>query len=407
MIQSLYENDLIADDRLPVFTFECYGRTLGFYAPAIIFWLQVLTSVAISAICASFIWAIIYFGIIPNRGSTMSYIIAFGVAWPLVIWYPLWFLEFCEVKNLVARFCFCGIYPSATFFRTTEALYGNTPKEAGQSFKDYLTYNVCVLSIEYERNAKNDKIEMVKPTTKFKLSLVKKFVLNSILFGITLSLLKPHSFEPYPTDANGNEPGYYISHLTDFNLFRNNFFAAIFFQITLTTFTILLGCLASVVFGAKTSDAFHNPVFKSTSVAEFWGKRWNMIVHGVLKRGVFKPVYKSTSMKFIAVLATFFASGLLHEYLLYAVYFQEPKYIDYGKSTAFFLWNAGSIVIEALLGQMPMFRQRKERVPKPVRTFFVVAQALPIAHWFVHPYSKNGLFEAFCCGFPMIQEIAK
>ena len=53
-------------------------------------------------------------------------------------------------------------------------------------------------------------------------------------------------------------------------------------------------------FGVKMQEGMmKNPVLKASSPSDFWSGRWNLLVHGALKRGVFKPVY-SLSSKLIA-----------------------------------------------------------------------------------------------------------
>ena len=64
-------------------------------------------------------------------------------------------------------------------------------------------------------------------------------------------------------------------------------------------------------------DAMSNPLLTATSPSDFWGRKWNLIVHSVLKNGVFKPVYNFTYNRPLAVLSCFVASGLFHEWILW------------------------------------------------------------------------------------------
>eukprot|EP00546_Thalassionema_frauenfeldii_P012146 CAMPEP_0178918672 /NCGR_PEP_ID=MMETSP0786-20121207/13954_1 /TAXON_ID=186022 /ORGANISM="Thalassionema frauenfeldii, Strain CCMP 1798" /LENGTH=58 /DNA_ID=CAMNT_0020592403 /DNA_START=719 /DNA_END=892 /DNA_ORIENTATION=+ len=56
-----------------------------------------------------------------------------------------------------------------------------------------------------------------------------------------------------------------------------------------------------------------NPLFTSRSPSDFWGRRWNLLVHSLLKGGIFKPVRKYFSST-VATVAAFLASGALHEW---------------------------------------------------------------------------------------------
>jgi hypothetical protein len=49
----------------------------------------------------------------------------------------------------------------------------------------------------------------------------------------------------------------------------------------------LIGLVISCITGCNTITLMKNPLFSSTSPSDFWGGRWNLIVHGLLKRGRF------------------------------------------------------------------------------------------------------------------------
>jgi Membrane bound O-acyl transferase family len=68
--------------------------------------------------------------------------------------------------------------------------------------------------------------------------------------------------------------------------------------------------------GLKCETVMENPLMQSSSLTELWGKKWNKLVEGVLKRGVYIPLRKSGLSKIPASFGTFLASGLFHEWLL-------------------------------------------------------------------------------------------
>jgi hypothetical protein len=60
------------------------------------------------------------------------------------------------------------------------------------------------------------------------------------------------------------------------------------------------------------APSLHDPTFfVSRSLREFWGKRWNRVFGGSLRRAVFLPLGGRHRLV-LAVLATFFVSGLVH-----------------------------------------------------------------------------------------------
>jgi hypothetical protein len=75
-------------------------------------------------------------------------------------------------------------------------------------------------------------------------------------------------------------------------LFLSNFFLPFFFFISLfeVVFQLYLttcceGLLAATcaLGGVQANEVMHNPIFTSNSPSDFWGRKWNSVVHGVLK----------------------------------------------------------------------------------------------------------------------------
>eukprot|EP00977_Amphora_coffeiformis_P003590 scaffold701_cov158-Amphora_coffeaeformis.AAC.18 len=63
----------------------------------------------------------------------------------------------------------------------------------------------------------------------------------------------------------------------------------------------------------------------SRSVSEFWGKRWNLMIHRFLKHGVMRPAkkYYSTS---VSIILAFVFSGLLHDYTWTVVFYHHSQH---------------------------------------------------------------------------------
>lgn len=179
----------------------------------------------------------------------------------------------------------------------------------------------------------------------------------------------------------------------------------IFPIIVLSTFLTCLALLITTTFGVKVDSPMKNPIFQSTSPSDFWGRRWNLVIHGVLKRAVFKPVYKLTSSRFLSLIAAFASSGLFHEYLLLAMHHNDQTVeVAMFKNIAFFFWNAAVIILEILLADKFVFQFAKKTLPRPIIALLIVATALPVAHWFMHPYVKDtGFVEHLMIGFPIIR----
>jgi len=237
---------------------------------------------------------------------------------------------------------------------------------------------------------------------------LKSFGSWLLILGSYKSVLGPTGYEPFETNANGNEAGYNLQDIFDFNLLRNNAIATMLLQLYLSTFIAALFTLVTVILRVKVKDGMmNNPLLKASSPSNFWSGRWNLVVHGALKRGIFKPVYNLSSSKLTAIIATFLASGLFHEFLLIACF---PPHLDFapalGKNTAFMMWNAAIIILEALIGKARIFSWIKNNLPQPVVTTLVICTAMPIAHWFLHPYTKSDIFAVHGeVAMPMIKKI--
>ena len=138
-------------------------------------------------------------------------------------------------------------------------------------------------------------------------------------------------------------------------------------------------------------------MLEATSPSDFWGRRWNVLVHAVMKRGVYKPVRKYTGSSVLASLAVFTASGLFHEWFVHAVLMynrpmEESSGVLLGSNTAFFLWNFVVIVSERVLAGMKGFKSFGKMIPSMFIPFLIIMTSLPMAHWFGSPYLNGNYF---------------
>ena len=83
-----------------------------------------------------------------------------------------------------------------------------------------------------------------------------------------------------------------------------------------------------------------NRPLRSTSVAEFWGKRWNTAFRDLTFRFVFRPLQDSLSPQW-ALFFAFFVSGVIHELVI-----SVPAGGGYGGPTLYFCIQAGGVIVE-------------------------------------------------------------
>lgn len=114
----------------------------------------------------------------------------------------------------------------------------------------------------------------------------------------------------------------------------------------------------------------------------------------------------------MAVLVTFFASGLLHDYSWSLVFYQSSKVriaADaaqerlfrpiWFKLTAFFLWNGAVMLLERPFCQIvPGVQWLSKRLPRPILATLVLLTALPVSHWYTGDWVQGGFFTDFAHG---------
>jgi hypothetical protein len=190
-------------------------------------------------------------------------------------------------------------------------MFGFLPTGVDESLTNLIIYNAFPVEVKFNNG-------VVKSTWGNTSQFLVHWVKYIFILGMYSSILLAYNYQPYP-DLEGPS-------LQDINIrigftpqqLINNASVAILFQVYLTTFGYGLTFLASLC-GVQVTTMMLNPLFESTSPSDFWGRKWNMVVHGILKRGVYKPV-RTKYPRFVASLATFTASGLFHEWLLSGEY---------------------------------------------------------------------------------------
>jgi hypothetical protein len=79
---------------------------------------------------------------------------------------------------------------------------------------------------------------------------------------------------------------------------------------------------------------------RATSLAEFWGKRWNLGFRQLSYELIFRPLHKALGVE-AAGLLVFLASGLIHDLVI-----SLPARAGYGLPTAYFLLQGTGITLE-------------------------------------------------------------
>ncbi|KAK8648624.1 hypothetical protein V6N13_129373 [Hibiscus sabdariffa] len=134
--------------------------------------------------------------------------------------------------------------------------------------------------------------------------------------------------------------------------------------------------------------------YLSTSLQDFWGRRWNLTVTYLLRHTVYKPVRSFFNDvlgcgwgPLPAVLAAFLVSGLMHELLFYYITPVGPSW----EMTGFFVLHGACVAVE--IGVKRVFSGRVQLHPAvstPLTVGFVVGTAMWL---FFPPLTRTGAVE--------------
>ena len=167
---------------------------------------------------------------------------------------------------------------------------------------------------------------------------------------------------------------------------------------TVSQGSIAVAAVYNIFYRVETHEMVLNPMLKSKSPSDFWGRRWNMMVHKGLKNGVYKPTRKQTSSRVAGVFATFVVSGILHEYVNYIMFLDRNNgnitpYRFRWKQMLFFGWNGILIILEYCIGNWNIFKWMSKNLPQVVVSTLVISAALPLVHLFTGDWILYGYFD--------------
>ncbi|CAN6247932.1 unnamed protein product [Urochloa humidicola] len=151
-------------------------------------------------------------------------------------------------------------------------------------------------------------------------------------------------------------------------------------------FDLLLPCIAAVggALGMEMEPQFDRP-YLASSLRDFWGRRWNLVVSAILRPSVYGPV-RARAGTAAAAMATFLVSGLMHEAMVYYITLRSPT----GEMAAFFLLHGACCVAEQLCARWWAARGGPPP-PRPVATLLVGVFVSGTAFWlFFPPICRGG-----------------
>lgn len=147
-----------------------------------------------------------------------------------------------------------------------------------------------------------------------------------------------------------------------------------FLELSLAVFA----ATARAVLGLELEPQFNEP-FLSTSLQDFWGRRWNLMVSSILRPTVYEPtlnvagkVVGARWAPLPAVVGTFVVSAAMHELIMYYMGRMKPSF----RMTWFFLLHGFCLTAEIAIKRAVNGRWRLPRIVSgPMTAGFVIATA--------------------------------
>ena len=335
--------------------------------------------------------------ILPRPNTATAFVVGYGLVCPILIALPFYSIEVLDLRNATLMIA-TAAGPSMLCFRTLEAMYETIPAYATGSLGSYVLY-FCS-TVQFDFDPKTENVKHVSWSSLFR--RVRVFAWLFLLSAVMYSILIPLNFQVFPMERNSWVDLFHWKSLA------NNYIMAFHTSLSLEVGSAGIALGISTLTGIETMDLNDKPLTKSTSPSDFWGNRWNRVVSSALKRGVFIPMRKQGFSRPLAAMATFVASGLLHEYTIVVMTYNDPSvYTTVAfRQLAFFMWNGVVLGIEHFLRGNKLLAQASKIIPHgPLRSFLVVLTVLPLAHLFTQISVDIGFYNSFGRGFPKIVKL--
>lgn len=159
----------------------------------------------------------------------------------------------------------------------------------------------------------------------------------------------------------------------------------------------MFAAIARSLMSLELEPQFDDP-YLATSLQDFWGKRWNLMVSNILRPTVFVPVHHVSTIligkklaALPAVIATFFVSGLMHELIFYSFQRQKTNW----QAMCFFMLHGFALALEIGTKKMVNGKFRlPEKISRPLTLTFVIVTSFWL---FFPPFLRGSIAEVKSC----------
>ncbi|KAJ0682106.1 putative long-chain-alcohol O-fatty-acyltransferase [Helianthus annuus] len=169
----------------------------------------------------------------------------------------------------------------------------------------------------------------------------------------------------------------------------------------------LSSTLVKIFLRVELDPQFDQP-YLATSLQDFWGRRWNVMVNRILHPAIYDPVLKLSNRVMSrlwapipAILTTFAVSGLMHELIFFYFTRAWPTW----DMMLFFCLHGVCLVLEVLIKKVVNV---KWRLPQPLTAPLIVAFVLATSYWlFLPELARCRMMERAFEEYEAVSELAK
>ncbi|XP_047342645.1 long-chain-alcohol O-fatty-acyltransferase-like [Impatiens glandulifera] len=260
-------------------------------------------------------------------------------------------------------------------------LFHLSPPNPNKSLLHFISVGLLPIKIEdpFQRSKNPSKVE----------SIFKKWADLSIKFLLFSAVIEAYKYRPY------------LHPHVSLCIYCLHLYFGIQLTLALTAVPVMM------ILGNDLQPQFNQP-YKSTSLQDFWGRRWNLVVTGILRPTVYIPVRRYTS-RFIgrkwatatAVFATFLVSGLMHEVMNYNFSRAPPTW----EMTWFFVLHGICTEVEVEVKKVVAGRWRLPELVSGMMTCLFLAVT---GNWLFFPQMlRNGVDNKALEEYPVMVNFVK
>eukprot|EP00931_Biecheleriopsis_adriatica_P091148 TRINITY_DN6504_c0_g1_i1.p1 TRINITY_DN6504_c0_g1~~TRINITY_DN6504_c0_g1_i1.p1 ORF type:complete len:470 (-),score=83.23 TRINITY_DN6504_c0_g1_i1:38-1243(-) len=302
-----------------------------------------------------------------HRSSSVGMVAAVALC---LVAAPLLVIDQISLSSIMVRFQL-SIF-AIQGFRLAELVCGTGPRGFDKSAKNWTVYFVAQGEVLFDKEG-----DIQKAPRGMIYDLVLQLLCKSLLLFSLLSLGRAADFSPWLT--SGLDPVGLPLLGFPFSLPAVWLQAACVYAMLATNFTAQRFLLA--LLGFDSLEMMRNPLLKSTSVRDFWGRRWNLLIHRLMKRIFFTPFASGSKVsRHGGALLAFAASGMFHEYMWLCVNWGNSYWP--GGPCAFFLVQFVLGACESMLSQTSL-GTAMSALPAVAKTVFTTLVILPFGPAFL------------------------